>query len=248
MARTSRRSRRTSPLHLPGAFDLFTPSKELILRHIWIFGPLYAVLFIFWIHIWIWAPDPGSHGHHYWTDTWSLGGGSPGNTIPTFATGIFIGFSFFWLLIVALAGTAVQIMAQAAQLDAVEHRRLDFEILWKSVKKFFWPMLALYFVMSVIIGIGLFLLIVPGVILMRRYIFAPYILLEKNVGVWDALEKSAALSRLNTGSVYGILGVMLLIALVTVIPVIGGLASFVLGALYSMAPALRYQQLKRLAA
>lgn len=244
-SRTSRRARRSSPLNLPGAFELFTPSKDLFLKHIWIFGPLYAVPFIFWIHSWLWTPGVGHHGHLYWNDTWSFTSGTPGNPLPTYSAGIFIGFSILWLVIIVLAGTLVQVMSQAAQLDAVEGRHLDFILLWRQAKKVFWRLLGVYILTFIIVGVGLILLIVPGVIMMRRYLFAPYIMLEKKTGVWQAMAESAALSRQNTGSVYGILGVLFLIALLNIIPFVGGLLSFGTGALYSLAPALRYDQLKR---
>ena len=71
-------------------------------------------------------------------------------------------------------------------------------------------------------------------------------MLDEKLGVRDSMHRSAELSKLNPGSVWGIIGVMLLIGLVNIIPILGGLASFALGGLYSVAPALRYQQLKKL--
>jgi hypothetical protein len=72
-------------------------------------------------------------------------------------------------------------------------------------------------------------------------------MIDKNLSIGDALNKSAELSKRNTGAVWGLFGVMLLIGLIGIVPFIGGLVSFVLGSLYSVAPALRYQQLKQLA-
>ena len=79
--------------------------------------------------------------------------------------------------------------------------------------------------------------------------FAPYVMLDAHgkIGVKEALDKSAELGLQNTGAVWGLIGVSFLISLCGIVPVIGSLASFVLGALYSIAPALRYQQLKKLA-
>jgi hypothetical protein len=76
---------------------------------------------------------------------------------------------------------------------------------------------------------------------------APYVMIDKNTGIQESLTKSAAISLKNTGAVWGIIGVLFLIGLVNIIPYFGGLAAFVLGSLYSVAPALRYQQLKKLA-
>jgi hypothetical protein len=245
MARTSRRARRSSPLYLPGAFDLFTPSKELVLRNIWIFGPLYAVPLIFYIHSWLWAPKPGQH-LHLWQHTNGFSSGWPGSSWPSYLTFMTIGFSILWFLIIGAAGTIAQIMAQKAQLDAAQDRILDFKHLWAMVKEIGWRLLGLYIIIGIIVGIGFVLLIIPGLILLRRYLFAPYVMIEKKTGIRDSLERSAALSGRNTASVWGIIGVMFLIGLLNILPYIGGLAAFVFGSLYSVAPALRYEQLKKL--
>jgi uncharacterized membrane protein len=101
--------------------------------------------------------------------------------------------------------------------------------------------------MGVIITIGFILLVIPGLIFIRRYILAPYVMLERNIGIMDSLNESAALSKLNPGAIWGIMGVMFLIGLMNIIPIIGGLAAFAFGSLYSVAPALRYRQLNKLA-
>ena len=175
MARTSRRARRSSPLHLPGAFKLFTPSKELVLNNIWIFGPLYAVPLIFYIHSWIWSPLP-NQAVHWWQHSDFFSNGFTGSPLPAYSTFITVGFSIFWFIFIVALGTIAQIMAQTAQLDAVEKRPLDFQDLWKVVKQLGWRLLGLYAVMAVIIFIGFILLIIPGLIMIRRYIFAPYVM------------------------------------------------------------------------
>lgn len=246
MARTSKRARRTSPLNLPGAFQLFTPSKEIVLKNLWIFGPLYAIPFIFWIHNWIWTPIPGQEAP-WWRGVNGFGSGLVGISVPTYTSYIFIGFSLMWLVIILVGGVIAQIMSQAAQLEAAEGKRLAFDKLWATVREIGWRMVGLYIVIGLAVVIGLILLIIPGLIMLRRYYLAPYVMLDKKTGIREALDKSAKLSSRNTGSIWGILGVMFLISLINIVPIIGGLAAFALGSLYSVAPALRYQQLKRLA-
>jgi hypothetical protein len=245
MARTSRRARRSSPLHLPSAFDLYTPSKQIVLSNIWIFGPLYAIPLVFWIHSWIWSPLP-NQTVHWWQHSGSLSSAWPGGPLPTYGTFLVVGFSLLWFLIIGAIGTIAQIMAQAAQLQGAEHKHLDFHNLWGVVKELGWRMLGLYVVMGLLIFVGLVLLVIPGLILIRRFFLAPYVMLDKKIGIREALEESTRLSRLNTGSIWGIIGVMFLIGLLNIIPFIGGLISFAVGSLYSVAPALRYQQLKKL--
>jgi len=84
--------------------------------------------------------------------------------------------------------------------------------------------------------------------MIRRYYLAPYAMIDRNCGIKEAMERSAAMSKPYSGSIWGIIGVMILISLVGIVPLIGWLASLILGMLYVVAPALRYQQLKRLAA
>jgi hypothetical protein len=239
MARTSKHPRKSSPLNLPGAFELFTPSKDIVLKNIWIFGPLYAVPFIFWIHTWIWAPTPGKTTHHWWRGAANYSSGSPGGSLPTYSLAILVGFSLLWFFLITVFGTIVQIMSQAAQLDAAEGKALTFERLWATTKELGWRMAGLYIVTVLLIVLSLFTFT-------ARYFLAPYVMLDKKVGIREALDQSAALSKNRRGSVWGIIGVTVLISLTNIIPIIGGLAAFAVGSLYSVAPALRYQQLKKL--
>jgi len=245
MRRTSRRARRSSPLNLPTAFDLFTPSKEIVLNNLWIFGPLYAVPLIFWIHSWIWSPLPNQHVQ-WWHHSGSFSSGWPGGPLPTYATFTLIGFSLLWLLLIVVLGTVAQIMSQAAQLQGAEGKTLDFGNLWRVVKQLGWRLLGLYIVIGLVVLVGLILFIVPGLIMIRRYFLAPFVMIDKKTGIRESMDLSAELSKQNTGSIWGIIGVMFLIGLVNIIPIVGGLASFALGSLYSVAPALRYLQLEKI--
>jgi hypothetical protein len=246
MAKTNRRARKTSAFYMPSAFDLFKPSKNIVLSNIWIFAPLYAVSFIFWLHSWIWSPTLNSTPHWYTR----LDGLSPGWTaspLPTYSTFLVVGFSLFWFLIILVAGSVAQMMSHTAQLYGAERKNLGFDKLWLVVKEVGWRLIGLYAVVFLAVVIGLILLIVPGLIMIRRYYLAPYVLIDTKCGIREAMDESARLSKMNTGSIWGIIGVMFLIGLVNIIPVFGGLVSFALGGLYSAAPALRYTQLRKLA-
>lgn len=247
MARTRNRPRQSSPLNLPGAFQLFKPSKELVLKNIWIFGPLYAVPLIFSLHSWIWSPVITGPGRHWSNHVNSFSSGWSFSPTSVYAWSAFIGFSIIWFLFVIAGGTIVQIMSQAAQLEATEDKSLHFQRLWDVVKRMGWRMLGLYVVVAIYIIVGLILLIVPGLIMIRRYFLAPYIMIDKNCSITEAMEHSAAMSKPFSGAIWGVLGVMFLFGVAGVIPFIGSLIAFVLGSLYSVAPALRYQQLKKLA-
>src|SRR5438105_1794182 len=119
MAKISQRPRRSSPLYMASAFELFGKSSRLVRRHVWIFGPLYIVPLIFSFHAWIWTPAPDSHsGRSWWTDYSWFGSGFSTSSVPTYMWYLIVGFSLLWLLIVIAGGTIAQVMAQEAQLEA----------------------------------------------------------------------------------------------------------------------------------
>jgi len=246
------RPRRSSPLYLPSAFDLFRPSRDLILNHISTFGPLYVLPLFFWLHSWSWIPASGGHYWFRFSDAnYSL------SAFPTAYFQAFVGFSILWFVLAIAFGTLIQIMLQRAQLDAVGHKRLDLAELWGIARAFGPRMFGLYAIVGLLVGGGVllalavspifYILVIPGLIMLRRYLFAPYVMLDIKCSIMEAMDGSAALSNINRGSVWGVIGVMALIGLVGLVPIVGSLAAFILGALYSAAPALRYQQLKKLA-
>ncbi|MBX4201274.1 hypothetical protein KW803_00050 [Candidatus Saccharibacteria bacterium] len=245
MARTSKKARKSSPLNLPGAFELFTPSKEIVLKNIWIFGPIYAIPLLFGLRNWIWTP--ANQPSHWYQGLPVSGPGWSSTAFPDFADAAFVSFSISWMLFVLIVGTVVQIMAQKAQLDGSLGKDIHFHELWATVKKFWLRLLGLYIVVAIVTIIGFFLLIIPGFIMLRRYSLAQYVMLDKNVGIREAMDTSADMSKPYSHTIYSIIGVMILIGLISIIPFIGWLISYALGMLYSVAFALRYQQLKKLA-
>src|SRR4029078_7162179 len=121
MAKLTARPRRSSPLNLPGAFKLFKPSRDLVLKNIWIFGPLYIAPLIFTAHASIWTPSATSQNEtHWWWDYSWFGSGFSSSSVPSYFWYAFVGFSLLWFVIVISAGTILQIMAQQAQLDAAK--------------------------------------------------------------------------------------------------------------------------------
>jgi uncharacterized membrane protein len=239
------RARLGSPLRLHGSFELFGKSKNLIMKNIWIFGPLYVVPFLFNFHAWDSTPALGGNKGDHWTRYSWFGSGYSG-TVPSFLFYSIIGFGIFWFLFVIAAGTIVQIMAQEAQLEATEGKALHFVKLWAVVKELGWRMFGLYLLMGLYIFVGLILFIIPGLIMLRRYFLAPYVMLDTRCGITEAMERSAELSKPYSGYIWGMIGVMFLISLFNVVEGIGWMAAFVLGMLYSVAPALRYQELKEI--
>lgn len=96
----------------------------------------------------------------------------------------------------------------------------------------------LYLVMTVMIGIGFILLILPGIYLMVAYTMALPLLIEKNMGIWEALETSRrALSKrwFTVFAIFILLGVLFVlgalplgIGLIWIVP----LGVLVMGVMY----------------
>jgi len=238
------RARLGSPLRLHGSLELFGQSRKLVQKNIWIFGPLYALPLLFSFHSWEWTPAIGSQNGHWWTTYSWFGSGLSASAVPSYLWYSFIGISLLWFVFVLAIGTIVQVMSQEAQLEATQGQSLNFIKLWAVVKQIGWRMFGLYLVIGLYVIVGLILFIIPGLIMLRRYFLAPYVMLDTKCSVKDAMERSAEMTKPYSKYIWGIIGIMFLIGLFNVIPAIGWIIAFILGMFYSVAPALRYQELK----
>ncbi len=132
------------------------------------------------------------------------------------------------------------------ELESSKGKQATYAQLWKLAKKYALRLLGLGIVAGGFIVLGLALFIVPGLILIRRYFLAPYAMVDKDMGIMEAMRYSAELSKPYSGYIWGVIGVTILIAVTNIVPIFGALIALVLSVLYSVAPALRYQELKKL--
>lgn len=260
---TRRKTRRGSPLHITSALDLFGKSKQLIVDNLSVFGPLYILPAMYLVGSWLENTRTlsGTSRWNYNFQNHAAGWTSP--TFPTYSGGILAGigiFALFWVIVSII----VQIMTQSAQLTTSEGKKPQFSALWETVKQLGWRMVGLYiviglmflaaalpivllaFVVSWGVVVGLIISIVLWAMLLQRVFLAPYVLLDDKKGIEETLRRSAKLSNTKPGGIWGVFGVMFLIGLVSIVPFIGSLASFILAFLYSVAPALRYQELNKI--
>lgn len=155
------------------------------------------------------------------------------------------------LIIIGVAVTAVfaALIGPAfihIQLRSARMEKATYQSAWETSKKFWWRYLLVSIAVGLTIGIGFLLLIIPGIIFLRRYFLSQYALIDQDLGVGESMKRSNQLSRGRSMAIFGIIGVDILISLPNVIPVIGGLITFVLQIAYFCAPAIRYDQLKAL--
>ena len=85
------------------------------------------------------------------------------------------------------------------------------------------PLIVMLVLMAVLIVAGFFLLILPGIYLSIAYSFAPYLIVEKNMGVWEALETSRKAITQYWWRYFGLMLIALLLIIVGSIPLLLGL-------------------------
>jgi hypothetical protein len=117
------------------------------------------------------------------------------------------------------------------------------------------PLLGRYIVVSFALALlfvgGLILFIVPGLVVLQRYFLAPYIAIDKNLGVKQSLQASHKLVKARYGFVWGTLGVsFLVIMLVSVaasaLGYVGSLLAALGGTVVGILPVARYYDFTKL--
>jgi hypothetical protein len=219
---SSQQAQTTDKPELTPAFDLIKPSAEATKRN---FNSFLAIILAPGIYFSFLSYLQNVIHAHFSGTTWTA----------LYAPG------FLYLLLTIAASAYLELMsAQGKTLTLAETIRGSF--------KYFWRLIGLYIITGVLVGVGFVLFIIPGVIMVRRYFLASYFLIDKNLGIFEAMRRSAAATKGRMGAVWGIVGVQLLLGVPGFIPVIGGFISNVFEMFYASAPALRYEELKRLPA
>ncbi len=85
------------------------------------------------------------------------------------------------------------------------------------------PLIVMFVMMAVLIVAGFFLLVLPGIYLSIAYSFAPYLIVEKNMGAWEALETSRKAITQYWWRYFGLMLVALLLIIIGSIPLLIGL-------------------------
>lgn len=97
--------------------------------------------------------------------------------------------------------------------QALDGEEPQFSAYGQMSRKVF-ALLFAYILYTVIVALGLVLLIVPGVYVGLRWVFAPQIIVEENAGALSSLRRSWEITRGTTGQVFKLVlagcGIMLL--------------------------------------
>ena len=87
----------------------------------------------------------------------------------------------------------------------------------------FLPLLVFSIVSTIFIFIGILLLVIPGIYLAVAYTFAPYLIVEKNVDFWPAMEISRKKVAQHWFGILWLCCVVVLINIIGCIPLFLGL-------------------------
>ncbi len=241
------------------AFDLFSKSYEAVMRNLNNFLVLLALPLLGALI------STGRNSAHSGS-TWKHGDFFNGTT-PAYSIIGVMGFGLIVFLLIAILALIIQAMLTGLELEAAKDHKPSLGHLWTIGKKYWLRLLGLILVIGMyIVGtslIGIIILVVFrnlfGVVIggglivaailfvLSHYFLAPYAMIDKDLPILTAMEYSANISKNHAGAIFSVLGVMVLLGFTGIVPVIGPILSFVLGALYSVAPALRYLELKKLA-
>jgi uncharacterized membrane protein len=87
-------------------------------------------------------------------------------------------------------------------LDAARGKPVRFATVFLGGDRFL-PMIGLYFLMTLLIGIGMLLLVVPGIILAFGWSFAPLFVVDANLGPVAAMRASWYATTGQKGKIFG---------------------------------------------
>ncbi|MFZ2484876.1 MAG: hypothetical protein WAX80_03050 [Minisyncoccia bacterium] len=100
----------------------------------------------------------------------------------------------------------------------------DLKELYGSDRKLIWKYFLVTVCYGLVVTLGLILLIVPGIYFAMKYLFAPLLVVDKNLSVGEAFKESARLTLGIKWKLLGLCGVSILILILGFIALGVGLA------------------------
>lgn len=138
------------------------------------------------------------------------------------------GFGFIALMVLSIIVQATLIVATINDLGGKPVSMA--ECFSKAVHKFL-PLLGLGIVAAFCIGVGLVLLVVPGVILILMWMVATPAMIAEDKGVIDALSRSSELTSGSKGTLFVIIVIFFVISMVigVLLTMVGSMGPVMLG-------------------
>jgi len=229
--------------NLTSAIDLFGKSYALVRKNLNTYALVYVIPAALVIAGVIQLLDNNQDDAWDWSSAFSSSVLGPNlGSDSSFATA-----STIFAIVLLVASIISYFLATILNLRVVQGQKQGFRSIWNEFQDNWLRarLVGLGILTILILIVGFVLLIIPGIILLWRLFLAPYILIDKKTDVMSSLADSWNMTKGYAWPVYSILLFSLALALTAIVPIVGGLISFVLGVAYAVAPALRYQEIKK---
>ncbi len=149
------------------------------------------------------------------TGIWNKGGN------PSFFSGLLS--MAFWLFVLS----AIQYGALYLYLKAVRGESYDLAQIFDGFKTNYKDIVLANLLVTLLVGVGMILLIIPGIIIACRLAFVPYLVMDKQMEAVKALEKSWQMTKGHGWTIFfiGILAAFIIMA---------GILIFVVGVIIAL--------------
>ena len=100
-------------------------------------------------------------------------------------------------------------------------RSVDLPVSYKSVFGYFaytLPLLGVAVLMSILVAVGFLLLVIPGIYLSLAYMFVVPLVVEKNLGIWGAMETSRKAVTSHWFKLFFLFLIMSIIVIISALP------------------------------
>lgn len=213
---------------LPSAFTLFGRSLHILgFNILTILGLVVLPAVIIWVVLVV-----------FFASLYALGNAS--SQADTGANVAMIALGMAFVLGCIVGSIIINSALVVTLLKGARDEKIRFGEALRQGLHFAWRLFILSIVIGLLVMVGLILFIVPGLFVLKRYILAPYYLVDHTIGPLEAMRRSAEDSKRFGGAIWGLIGVTVLIGIASVIP-FGG----ILQLLYYGAPAARYEEITR---
>jgi hypothetical protein len=138
------------------------------------------------------------------------------------------------------------------RLQAAGGKQINLLNCYRKGLKFFWRLVGLNLLIGAVILVGLLLFIIPGLffiyLFVKRYYLSAYYLVDRNLGIWEALHASHEETADYTPAIWGLIGVQisfsLLAGIVSSVTRVGSVAAIFIQLVCLFLPVLRYREIK----
>ena len=143
-------------------------------------------------------------------------------------------FNLFWVFPVAMIGLAYAFLFKPVIdygerylfLKAMRDEETDLMLLFEGFKSKYLKIILANLIVIALMVIGFILLIVPGIIVLVRLAFVPFLVMDRDLEPMQAVEKSWQLTRGHGWKIFG-MGVL------SFLIIIAGLLVFIVGVIFS---------------